>query len=94
MNGFFLFTIDHTKPIDLTVRIASSNCENPFSYAIGTISIKNDLNWMDVERICTKLFVDHITQIDCPFDYTKASIGCSPSQIHTLTIGKNPLKTG
>ena len=34
-----------------------------------------------------KIFVDHITQIDSPFDYTKSSIGCTVNHIDTLSIG-------
>ncbi|CAF4845387.1 unnamed protein product, partial [Rotaria socialis] len=34
-----------------------------------------------------KLFMDHITQIDSPFDYTKSSIGCTANHIDIITLG-------
>lgn len=47
-----------------------------------------DSTWAEIERLTIQLFVDHITQIDSPFDYTKSSIGSSPSNINTITLGK------
>jgi hypothetical protein len=72
----------------LIVCIASSNREHRYSYAIGTISLTTDLSWLEVERTCVKLFIDHITQIDSPFDYVKSSIGCTANHIDTLTLGR------
>jgi hypothetical protein len=45
------------------------------------------MSWLDLERLCSKVFLDHITQIDSPFDYEKSSIGCSTNNIDTLTLG-------
>ncbi|CAF0974994.1 unnamed protein product [Adineta steineri] len=75
------------KPIHVIVRIASSNREHRYSYGIGTISITPELSWLDLERKCIKIYTDHITQIDSPFDYIKSSIGCSANHIDTLTLG-------
>ncbi|CAF1008863.1 unnamed protein product [Adineta steineri] len=75
------------KPIHVIVRIASSNREHRYSYGIGTISITPELSWLDLERRCIKIYTDHITQIDSPFDYIKSSIGCSANHIDTLTLG-------
>jgi hypothetical protein len=73
--------------MNLIVRIASSNREHRYSYAIGTISITTDLSWLELERSCIKIFMDHLTQVDSPFDYVKSSIGCTASHIDTLTLG-------
>jgi len=83
----------HSKPINLIVRIASSNREHRYSYAIGTISVTTDLSWLELERSCIKTFIDHITQVDSPFDYIKSSIGCTPNHIDTLTRGKLKIST-
>ena len=80
--------VDHTKPINLIVRISSTAREHRFSYAIGTLSLTADLSWLDLERTCIKLFTDHITQIDSPFDYVKSSIGCTASSLDTITLGE------
>ncbi|UJR23738.1 hypothetical protein I4U23_026715 [Adineta vaga] len=77
----------NSKPTNLIVRIASSNHERRYSYAIGTVSITIDLSWLELERTCIKLFLDHIVQIDSPFDYIKSSIGCTANQIDTLILG-------
>jgi hypothetical protein len=87
---FFLISllIVHSKPISLIVHISSSNREHRFSYAIGTISLTTDISWLELERMCIKIFIDHMTQIDSPFDYVKSSIGCTANNIDTLTLGK------
>ncbi|CAM4857476.1 unnamed protein product [Rotaria socialis] len=78
---------NHSKPINVIVRIISSNNEHRYCYAIGTLSITADLSWLELERTCVKLFMDHITQIDSPFDYTKSSIGCTANHIDIITLG-------
>lgn len=83
----FLSIIVHSKPINLIVRISSSLREHQYSYAIGTISITLDFSWLELERSCIKIFLDHITQVDSPFDYMKSSIGCTANHIDTLTLG-------
>ncbi|CAF1036217.1 unnamed protein product [Adineta ricciae] len=77
----------NSKPTNLVVRIISPNRERQYSYAIGTISVTIELTWLELERICIKLFLDHITQIDTPFDYVKSSIGCTANHIDTLSLG-------
>jgi hypothetical protein len=84
---FFNLKIAHSKSIDLTVCIVSSNREHRFSYAIGLISITADMSWLELERSCSKIFIDHVTQIDSPFDYDKSSTGCSTNNIDNLTLG-------
>jgi hypothetical protein len=74
--------------MNLIVCISSSNHEHRYSYAIGTISLTTDLSWLELERSCVKIFIDHITQVDSPFDYTKSSIGCTANHINTLTLGR------
>jgi hypothetical protein len=90
-NRLFLILrcVDHTKPINLIVRISSTAREHRFSYAIGTLSLTADLSWLDLERTCIKLFTDHITQIDSPFDYVKSSIGCTANSLDTITLGES-----
>ena len=80
-------SLANSKPTNLVVRIISSNRERRYSYAIGTISITLELTWLELEKICIKLFLDHITQIDTPFDYVKSSIGCTANHIDTLSLG-------
>ncbi|CAF3894730.1 unnamed protein product, partial [Rotaria sp. Silwood1] len=77
----------NSKPVNLIVRIASPNGEHRYSYAIGRISVTTELSWLELERTCIKIFMDHITQIDSPFDYTKSSIGCTANHIDTLALG-------
>jgi len=88
-NRHFFLKIDHSKPINLIIYISSSNREHRYSYAIGTISLTTDLSWLELERSCIKIFIDHIIQVDSPFDYTKSSIGCTANHIDTLTLGKS-----
>ncbi|CAF0742860.1 unnamed protein product [Rotaria sordida] len=76
-----------SKPINLIVRISSSSGEHRYSYAIGRISVTTDLSWLELERTCIKIFIDHITQIDSPFDYIKSSIGCTANHIDTIALG-------
>ncbi len=45
------------------------------------------MSWLELERSCSKIFIDHITQLDSPFDYEKSSTGCSTNNIDTLTLG-------
>lgn len=78
---------DQLKPLNLIVRIVSSPGEHRYSYAVGTITLTPDLPWLELERLCIKIFMDHITQIDSPFDYVKSSIGCVPNHIDTITLG-------
>lgn len=82
-----LSVVAHSKPSNLIVRIASSHREHQYSYAIGTLSVSSDLSWLELERSCVKIFLDHITQVDSPFDYIKSSIGCTANHIDTLTLG-------
>lgn len=82
-----LSVIAPSKPINLFVRIVSSPREHQYSYTIGTLSVASDLSWLELERSCIKIFVDHITQVDSPFDYMKSSIGCTTNHIDTLTLG-------
>ena len=84
---FLDFEIGQLKPLNLLVRIVSSPGEHRYSYAIGTITLIPELSWLELERSCVKIFMDHVTQIDSPFDYVKSSIGCSANHIDTITLG-------
>jgi hypothetical protein len=79
---------DHTRPIELLVRISSSNREQRFSYAIGRTCLTANISWLELEQICLQIFTDHIIQIDSPFDYAKSSTGCQSNQIDSFTLGK------
>ena len=75
------------QAIDLIVCVSSSDRVHRFSYAIGKISLTFDTTWLELERSSVTVFLDHIAQVDAPFDCPKSSIGYSANIIQTLTLG-------
>lgn len=68
--------------------ISSSNDERRFSYAIGFVLITTNISWLELERSCGKIYLDHVTQLESPFGYENSPLGYATNNIDTIALGK------
>lgn len=68
--------------------ISSSNGIHRFSYAIGFVIITTNISWLELERSCSKMYLDHVAQLESPFGYENSPLGYSTNNIDTLSFGK------
>lgn len=80
-------SIEQTKPMKSMICISSSKGEHRFSYAVGYVTITTNISWRELERSCSKIYLDHITELKSPFGYENSSLDYSANNIDTLTFG-------